>query len=619
MSVTNFPSFAIVQVSRMGAILRLGAIAIVICAVVATEEVASQERDREVPSTMNARRADIDRFPGPFSDADLLLSTPDGSPNGLSTKFGIHLCDPTSPRHKPGLVYLRPVFMFIEAEKAIDDYPTIVHFVSNPLYGERYVRFRLRQITPDIQRLAKAAFYDQRPNLVAEFRENGGDLEVRPWPLLHLVLECRDRRSDTLLSVGQTGSLANLAEIIEIQLPFSDESLQTFKEQSAIGEIYFVPIYTYCGRRVYSGTVELKGSAEVSSALTSVLTSKQLDGELPVIQGQANAVIAKVLLKVRQTARATHKDLLPQLTDGSNLAAQIFEPYEKVAWSSAEENPELMAIIAKYLEPRMTTLENKVAAHYNYSEKDEGESTDETKTSEDDTYKRNGKSTFGITIPIEGVTVGISNEDERTRATTDSESQSKSVRELNAATKDLGITWSLSESKQEFQPHEIEVTKAKLRDASIEMDSIATSWLAIDHETSVSEYLCDSSVLVWRTEKDFEELLRKTNPDGLEVHIAGYSTCPKGTLLPFMGVTPPPGWIFLDGIGEYPHEPWVPPHLKGKSIPNASNCFLANAEDLEHVGEVRTPEPTTIKRQRECDFRSFDQEFRELLQRERRL
>lgn len=61
---------------------------------------------------------------------------------------------------------------------------------------------------------------------------------------------------------------------------------------------------------------------------------------------------------------------------------------------------------------------------------------------------------------------------------------------------------------------------------------------------------------------------------------------PLGMMLPYFGAKLPHGFVWADGKTNWPDEPWVADHLRGKPVPDMMNQLIGGAESAAEIGLV---------------------------------
>ena len=73
-----------------------------------------------------------------------------------------------------------------------------------------------------------------------------------------------------------------------------------------------------------------------------------------------------------------------------------------------------------------------------------------------------------------------------------------------------------------------------------------------------------------------------------------YDGVPIGTVLPYFGVKPPPGYVWFDKTSTWPDELWVRVELRGKAMPDTNGFLLGGTNDIAKVGASWTAGKLTI-------------------------
>lgn len=85
---------------------------------------------------------------------------------------------------------------------------------------------------------------------------------------------------------------------------------------------------------------------------------------------------------------------------------------------------------------------------------------------------------------------------------------------------------------------------------------------------------------------------------GEKVEDVLYHGVPVGTMLPFFGTTLPSGFAWADGKSNFPDDPRVPEHLRGKPVPNMNTGLIPSGpsgQPGEYIGQVMGPGSVTVQ------------------------
>jgi hypothetical protein len=470
----------------------------------------------------------------------------------------------TSKNYVKGLRFSRILGALAERETPIEDgLPKIIDGIRRNPDGSVWLRFRVIVTTPEFQKRCRDAVLAEERGLLQQEGLTQEDIRIEPWPLKHCVVSMQDGFSKEIIAVSQTGTLTGTKEEFNFTMQFSPEELRKVIGLIRKGEIEFVYTYSYVGSTEHKGEVDLKGVKNAKLIASQKLRSEQIEGKEPIFGGEANEAVRHVYVTVQKTMRATHKDLIP-LLDQLNLYQKLFIDDGEINLKDLKDGDEkTAAMIAAYLTPRL----EQVRESYGGEKSDIKIHEDKMGEAEKGSWNLSGQG--GITIPIKMIPVslgfggGLGKDKTKTKEVLD---------RVEAAT---SSKWGYDKATERFRPHSIRKVKFQKGADEVLINEKTTVFLSVGPE---NRYLEETPIPVTFTTKT------TCTPPGSE--LGAYEGVPLGAMVPYFGTKLPKGYVWADGVANWPNADWVPTHLRGAKVPDMQENLVGGAKNMDAVGHI---------------------------------
>ena len=465
-------------------------------------------------------------------------------------------------RSYPGLRFLRPVLALVEREPAFEaGLPPVIDRLRRNLDGSVDLRFRVLVTSPAFEKKCRDAVVAQEGPSLGGRKLTQDDITVERWPLLHCVVNVRDALNKEVLGVTQTDTLSATGDDFTITFRFSADEFLRVLDLIRSGDLDFVYSYTYANTQVQTGKVDLKGVKNAKLLANQKLQSKQEKD--PIFQAEANEAVRHVLMSVERSVRATHKDLLPLLTQQGQSEAlfqKLFADDGVINPAELKKGDERTAeMIAAYLKPQLEQVRESLG------DEKMKMTIDQKNVGKEETVQAKG----GLDVGFISFGGGM---DEKTRTDL--------LKRLEEAT---GSKWEKETEIQKYRPHAIKKFRYQSGADQVVIDDTFTVFLQVGPEQG---YLEDSPVPVTFTNKT-------ANLDGPPRDAGPYQGVPVGAVLPYFGTTLPKGYRWCYGTDDekdpenvFPRAAWVPKDLWGEPLPDMREQLIGGAKDEKQVGQI---------------------------------
>ena len=477
----------------------------------------------EEPPKKPANRSQLGSRPTTESDVEVFIPFGD-----RSRKIEIHREDPNAER-PVGRYFHRPIFALrTRADAGVEKlagYPETVLGVdaTSDLSGHIIVSFSALLSSPEFRSFCRATVIEHDSNYWSTKGVTEDKVEVKPWPITHAVIECKDTGTREILAFDETDSLTGIDDFLDFTLRFTPEKLSRFLTLAEGRNLAFVFTYSYIGRQTFSGTRTVKGVKDMSSEINSSLSAQQRTGGAPIFQGNKDQVSRRISARVVSETRIQHKDLFP-LVDSqvSKMVDSLFEPAQTLSLDELRKNnPQAEAQLAAYLQPLITReIEN--------------EARQEATTTTDQTAKTNTTTVgggFGINLGI--IKFGVDASGQQTEQV------------MNQVQKMSGMSFQKGTEKNSFVPYDIRVFKLSQGWESITFSEEGTAYLSIGDENA---YRVDTPVPLRFTATNVKTAVTNYGKEAVEF---GHRYSPVGSLISYAGQNPeelkPLDWLVCDG------------------------------------------------------------------------
>jgi hypothetical protein len=430
------------------------------------------------------------------------------------------------------LYFHSPLFAIQQPPTPLNGYPSIVWSADPTASGGARLVFRFVISTDELRR-------DGRDEIVERHAQDvqGGQLDkvvVSRFPLTHLVVDCRERYAGPILASGQTSSLINNGDAVEVALDFAPEQLATFFERADTGGVEFGFRYTFENRQEQRSSESIKAYASFGTKVRSLLTSEQRESSAPIFNRQRVEVSRELSAHVIREVRSQNPDHMPTSMQ-DKIMSELFVLDKEQLFSALDTDKALRDAVYEYLKPLVQELRS-------------------TNTR---TNAGSGSGDNSVSLALKQVfDIGLSGK--------------------NSYSNQYGVTFVQDETSKWYRLHSIKVYRFAGASAVNSLDASTVYYVSVG---SSQDYVEDTPIPSTFTLKVVSDHLKSS------LGLPFYAGVPLGTVLPFVGERIPDGYVELDGKSVWPREPWVPNKLQGKDLPNLSGRSLVGG-DANSAGDT---------------------------------
>ena len=500
--------------------------------------------------------------------------------NGQKVRtISIHRENP-DPRNPVGRYYHRPILARMQNPVPQEGFPDFVFDVDTEsnLDGLIELEFRVLLSSKEFRdgpaRDAVAAPSGDLKYVTQEIQSRGSDAEkvrppidlvqVQPWPIEEMIVQCVREGSSEVLSTQRFGPLGHRPEVARFRMGFAPAVLLRFVSLASRGQIAFRFYYTYTGVKASTARMTLSGAKNIWLAAKEELSSQQLSAEpneqAPIFQDHKNKVERRVRMRIVSAVYAEHSDLVPMLDAMTpQIMARLFQTEGSLSFEDLRTRyPAAQQQLSAYLMPLLEQL------------LEEDEVSDIEVLRDSNTRTSLKELGGGLGFSFKGISIGF---------TGSGKSIQKKLKELE---KTHGVLSRRSKSSQRFEIHQIRVFGLSSGWNQVELEQDSSVFLRIGEE---NRYLPESPVPQHYSESLVQDWLKREQPSS---EVPSYTGIHLGMMLPYFGSgkEPPQGYVWADGKTSWPDKDWVPKHLRGQAVPNMNGIMIGGTSTEEAVGTL---------------------------------
>lgn len=475
----------------------------------------------EPPKKPGAAPDHQDSAPSPRSHAEVSIDV-----GGTRRALHIHREDETANRGT-GRYYHRPILALEKSPSPRSGYPDVVFDLDTFSDSQGFVilGFKVRLSSPKFRQLCADAVRATRAeaDYIASKKGDLAKIDVMRWPITHLVAECKISLTTEILGIGETDSLANTEDEVDVGIKFTPANVARFLRATAANRVQLVFYYTYTGRALAEASTKVHGLQNASLEVEAALTAEQKDGRAPIFQAAREEIAQQVTMRIVAETRLQHKDLFPLIrSQGTDLLAKMMDPVHGLTLADLKTGyPEIEKQMAAYLKPHLETVVKEEAQAAQVVETNEKDSTSTSQVG------------GGFGIGLGPISLGLSGANVDSRRVLE-----RLQRATGTSFKQVGAT-------ERYVPHDITVFRLNSSWRSVSFSDTSTVFLAIGAE---NRYRADSPVpLVFTADVVEDAATRKVG----EILRVSDRSAPVGVVLPFMGqdtaALEATGWMLCDG------------------------------------------------------------------------
>ncbi len=415
--------------------------------------------------------------------------------DGFNRVLHVHTADQTDAGAK-GLYFYRPPLALDEAASPPAGFPAIVHKAKVLPSGATQLWFAARLAVKEFHPIARALVWEQDREALKLSGVRLDQVDVRPWPITHAVVDCKIDGEKEPLASGETDVLGTTGEVMPFTLTFTPEAVGRFRRAFADGELRFSFAYTFEGQRVAEGSATATASKVFRTAaedsLRQHLTPGQRAGTTPIFRAQMTAIDRDLKARVTRVIRAQNPALFPLLSEGSgSLVGKLFEFNKEFTADELQGDKAVAEAVAGYLKPLVET----------WAEADK----------KDDKLTREGETKHSV-IRVEelgfGFKLGFGKEG---KASGSFDANTKNTNTTTDDRRDLlrseyGVETKLDKGGQFYVPYSIKTFKTTTGGGKTELEDSTVAFLAVGE---ANQYLQETAVPADFTAVKLKALLAK--------------------------------------------------------------------------------------------------------------
>jgi hypothetical protein len=491
-------------------------------------------------------------FRQPGSDPQLALTD--------SRAIRVFRCEEVAGR--PELYLHEPLWSFVEQATSPEGFPSFVRKFLPGVGpdGAELIEVEVQLSSREVREFVRRTIIEsERERLqLAKMGVQPESVQVMSMAPLEAVMELTAPGGFVLLATCETKTAINWDDRAVLTFVLEPEAEKKLVRFASTEQVMLKPTFTFQAFETGTSDRSINVERTLKLVVSQNLDAAQEAGTGKVLQEDIAKIEKATETKLKSELRVSHREMLS--AQNLSVAAPLMEllvEQDLKPEDFANMKPEQ----AKALAERLVPLVKKQIASSG------GESSDVSIVS-----RENGKeksATGGLSLGIGPVSIG------------GGAGAKWSERDLEQLEKASGVHFEKSTETGEYVAQ------------SAKLYTLRNGWQTAKLTSSEVVYVTLSAGPEARSSTPVPQTFTAEAVKaraGEKVEDVLYHGVPFGTMLPFFGVAPPPGFVRADGKSFFPDDPRVPEHLRGKPVPNMTKGLIlsgtSNAEG-EYVGQER--------------------------------